>query len=345
MNADFFQDLGTNIFKPVGDFVSGAVTALQPGRVQQMRLAEEEHKMNIARMQELLRNSQGQRRLGAIRRLMQQALLEKYKQTNDPKYLDPSLGIRFGTVPFAASDLNEQDLVAYKKTLRDKALSQAEGKPLSVNDTEKYGERMDALIKDVKHWRPGGYDYRQGELDKQWESFKKLHDFDNPNLKPNQKTQLQNIWNSKIDKLGNEVKDRRKQQVVRELRRTVSPQEYFGGPTQPQIGNQQFFTPSTMQQTPAATEEGTDIKDLLIGQPTAPKTFGQIGITDADDMSILQEMQKALPDRDLKQEYEDDPENMKRLMKLWQEGKLNKSNLHKAFSMIQQDARQALGIA
>lgn len=75
-----------------------------------------------------------------------------------------------------------------------------------------------------------------------------------------------------------------------------------------------------------------------------PKTFEQLGITQPQDQQIFQEMQKALPDRDMRQEYENDPEGMKRLMKLWQEKKLNKKNLHKAFSAIQQRARQSLGI-
>lgn len=91
--------------------------------------------------------------------------------------------------------------------------------------------------------------------------------------------------------------------------------------------------------------------DLLQGatpdfpNDTTPKTFEQIGVTDTQDQATLQEMQKAIPDRDLRQEYEDDPEGMQRLMKLWREKKLNKKNINKAFSMIQQKARQSLGIA
>lgn len=76
-----------------------------------------------------------------------------------------------------------------------------------------------------------------------------------------------------------------------------------------------------------------------------PRTYEQLGITNIDNQETLGEMQKAMPDRDMRQEYEADPEYMQKLINLWKEGKLNKSNLHKAFSAIQQRARQSLGIA
>lgn len=79
--------------------------------------------------------------------------------------------------------------------------------------------------------------------------------------------------------------------------------------------------------------------------PQAPKTYEQIGVSSVDEMSVLDEMQKALPDRDMRKEFEGDPEYMQKLIKLWKEKKLNKSNIREAFSMIQQTARQSLGIA
>lgn len=353
MNADFFQDLGTNIFKPVGNFVSGAVTALQPGRVRQMKLAEEEHKMNMARMQELLKNSNSQRRLDAINRLMKQALLENYQKTGDTAYLGVSSqrGDRFGTTPWYLSPdwINTEE----GKAAREKALK-------SMSD-----------IDQLKMWR-GIQSSAEGQYfhpEIEGEGFTKT---------PKNK-ELYDLANKNINEIMQKMKSSAPQ--------TQNIQEYFGSPgeigqaaisrgetTQPQMGNQQFFAPSSQQTpteqgqdnqqlspqidswglfTPSASsmqptpqgQEGTDIRDLVIGPPTAPRTFGQIGITDVEDMATLQEMQKALPDRDMRTEYEEDPENMKQLMELWKQGKLNKSNLHKAFSMIQQDARQALGIA
>ena len=76
-----------------------------------------------------------------------------------------------------------------------------------------------------------------------------------------------------------------------------------------------------------------------------PKTFQQIGIESVDEQATLQEMQKALPDVDMKNEYENNPEYMQKLIKLWREGKLNKQNLHKAFSIIQGKAQKVLGVA
>ncbi|GAG39711.1 unnamed protein product, partial [marine sediment metagenome] len=60
MENDFFRDVGTTIFKPVGDFVGGAVTALQPGRVQQMQLQQRrlESLLKTAEGQDLLRRAQ-----------------------------------------------------------------------------------------------------------------------------------------------------------------------------------------------------------------------------------------------------------------------------------------------
>jgi len=81
-----------------------------------------------------------------------------------------------------------------------------------------------------------------------------------------------------------------------------------------------------------------------VPEENIPKTFGQLGITNVDDMQTLQEMQEALPEVDMRQEYESDPELMKKLIELWRAKKLNKSNLHKAFGTIQQRAQETLGI-
>ena len=77
----------------------------------------------------------------------------------------------------------------------------------------------------------------------------------------------------------------------------------------------------------------------------APKTYEQSGITSVDDMAVIGEMQQALPDIDIKAEYEADPEGMKELIKLWKAKKVTKQNLHKAFSAIQQQAQESLGIS
>lgn len=81
-----------------------------------------------------------------------------------------------------------------------------------------------------------------------------------------------------------------------------------------------------------------------VPESKVPKSYPQLGITNVDDQATLEEIQKALPDINIKDEYEADPESMQKLIQLWKEGKLNKQNIHKAFSMIQQTAQQALGL-
>lgn len=81
-----------------------------------------------------------------------------------------------------------------------------------------------------------------------------------------------------------------------------------------------------------------------VPESNVPKSYKQLGITDINDQATLEEMQKALPDVDMKSEYEGDPEMMKKLIELWRNKKLTKQNLHKAFSMLQQTAQQALGL-
>jgi hypothetical protein len=72
-----------------------------------------------------------------------------------------------------------------------------------------------------------------------------------------------------------------------------------------------------------------------------PKTFQQTGINQPDEQQILQEMQDAIPEFDLKQEYQNDTAGMQRIMKLWKEKKINKSVLNQMF--VKQKAQQALG--
>ena len=107
------------------------------------------------------------------------------------------------------------------------------------------------------------------------------------------------------------------------------------GPGIPEIADPKDISLSDYFQAPTET----------VPEGNVPKTYPQMGITNVDDQATLEEMQKALPEVDMKSEYESDPELMQKLMQLWRNKKLNKSNLHKAFSMIQQKARTSLGIA
>ena len=74
------------------------------------------------------------------------------------------------------------------------------------------------------------------------------------------------------------------------------------------------------------------------------KSFIEIGIGSTGQQQTLEELQTELPDVDMRQEYENDPEGMERLMKLWKEGKVNKKNLSGLFSSLRSKARTSLGI-
>lgn len=120
------------------------------------------------------------------------------------------------------------------------------------------------------------------------------------------------------------------------------------------LDNQDYFNyelpAGSETKTQAVEAPKTSIEDLFQAATESlpfeniPKTFEQIGAKTPDQQATLQEMQKAIPDVDLKSEYEADPENMERLMNLWKQKKVNSKNLRDFFSKLQQGAKQTLGI-
>ena len=56
-------------------------------------------------------------------------------------------------------------------------------------------------------------------------------------------------------------------------------------------------------------------------EDTVPKTLSQIGITAKDDMQTFQELEKKLPDMDLRQAYQADPKGFAMIMKALKSGK------------------------
>jgi len=122
------------------------------------------------------------------------------------------------------------------------------------------------------------------------------------------------------------------------------------GPGIPITDNRHYFAPGeelyevSKELGKPALSDYFQASTPTVPEEKIPKTFAQLGITNVDDMQTLQEMQEALPEVDMRQEYESDPELMKKLIELWRAKKLNKSNLHKAFSRIQESAQKKLGI-
>jgi hypothetical protein len=114
----------------------------------------------------------------------------------------------------------------------------------------------------------------------------------------------------------------------------------FVGPPAP-TDNRPLFSPEPETVKNPVTGQTRNIVKPLEGYfqgatstvPTEniPQTFEGSGITAPSDQQTIQEMQKAIPDIDLKKEYTGDPNNMKQVMELWREGKLNKSNIGRVF--------------
>jgi len=115
------------------------------------------------------------------------------------------------------------------------------------------------------------------------------------------------------------------------------------------IDNRGYFSTGQKATEKPTTTPPEDIDYFQAPTATVPeaniqRTYKQMGITNTEDQATFQEMQDAMPEQDMRKEYEDNPELFKELMELWRQKKLNKKNIGKAFSMMQQQARQSLGI-
>lgn len=283
--SDFFRDVGTGIFKPVGDFVSGAVTALQPGRVQQMKLEQE-------RIRSLLESEKGRRFLVDAQKKMNEARAGAMSEGRD--YWGRSINAsdqridQISTLVGAADKTTDEKLVA-------SLTSQAQLLTDEMGEESKRKKKEDKL-----GFSPEGID--------------------------------------PIDRgvrLGGGLKSLPKAQDL------LFGEDDFVGPPAPVTQEAHGPNVPGMPEVSQRYMESQSPADYF----QAPKTFEQVGITSVDEQATLQEMQQALPDIDMKAEYEADPEYMQKLIKLWREKKLNKQNLHKAFSALLQRAQESLGTA
>ena len=142
---------------------------------------------------------------------------------------------------------------------------------------------------------------------------------------------------------------------TKEMETSKHAADYFQAPTTDFIGPPAPTKPASVQEAhgpnvPGMPEVSQQYMEQRDNQSPAnyfqaPRTYEQLGITNVDEQATLQEMQEALPDVDMRQEYEGDPENMQRLMKLWREKRISKTKLREFFLAIQQKARESLGIA
>jgi len=362
--SDFFRDVGTAIFKPVGDFVGGAVTALQPGRVQQMREFAESQ-----RIQDLLRKAQTDSLKNKPTTKIQEYMAEGYTSDEATMIRD----IHFGKEPRASSRLTYDKMTNTEKMKYLLGLkTTAEGQYFGIE-----GGNVEPRDPNVRAWAIQELEKlpqyrgqkRQGFLGREESEFPAGFP---PTAKP---TGLPAV--EEPPEVPEEVVSKRKEVGLAPMK--LDPKEKAAYKKVLDIWERLPQTlrlkMMSLRGADFAWEEIIAIKELTpyLGKPMGlpdyfseevpifedlpqaatpdfpeeniPRTFEQLGIVQPQDQQIFQEMQKALPDVDMRQEYENNPESFKRLMKLWQDRKVNKKNLRQFFSAIQQKAKQSLGIA
>ena len=294
MAKEFFRDIATSIFKPVGDFISGGVTALQPGRAKQMQLAEEQHQAdmqaNRQKMEQFVKSERVQRQLARARKDSLDRGEGYYGGRGEDPYVKGSEDL--GKIRAAKDKFLEEEMTPETAAYFDAAEKSVLGRMKST-PTKEYEAPTEYLrTKEVPEIL--GRKGTAGRTKPEVETSKSATEY----FQPLEHDRFEDFLPPKpdegmFDRLG----------------------DYFQAPTE------------------------------VVPESNVKKSYPQMGISNVDDMATLEEMQKALPDVDMREEYEGDPELMKKIIELWKTKKLNKSNLHKAFSMIQQTAQQALGLA
>jgi hypothetical protein len=114
----------------------------------------------------------------------------------------------------------------------------------------------------------------------------------------------------------------------------------FVGPPAPRA-----YTPQEIIEQAERNADFFQVSTPELPKEDLPKTYDDVGVDSPQDIQTLQEIQKLVPDNDMKDEYRQNPEGMKKLLEAWRQGKLNKQQLRNAFSSLQQTAQEALGIA
>lgn len=349
MADDFFRDVGTSVFKPIGDFVGGAVTALQPGRVQQMQRRQRDIDLN--KHLSILRGNFApevkEQSAQAIMQSLNPEILKKMQtagtnvyqqQTTDPIDQAGKLALAHERLVGAGADEAAGAVMGKINELAG-VQGQIDKEEKTATSQTVLADYFSAGLEEMKSKQGRGTLASPKQVDKFEKGFAR-------------EAEKQGIPARNAELLFGQLYDtevaQRKGPLKGMLRNDVLP-------TRDVIDSRGYFSYELPEAaaTKKPREKGAtaSFDDLLQGatpdfpNDTTPKTFEQIGITNTQDQATLQEMQKALPERDLRQEYQDDPENMKRLMELWRKGKLNKKNLRKAFSVIQAKAKQSLGIA
>lgn len=283
MAKSFFENLGAGIFQPVGDFVGGAVTALQPGRVQQM-----------------------QHERGQTRNTEMNSLLSVMRSD-------------------AADDIKQQAAVKLSgllsPELKDK-YSQAGQNAMSSGSAG--GNEADAILKQVNALGTarGKFENEDGVID--------------PSVAPF----LDNLVRD-ISRRGQEYIFAKQPGTEAAAKRTPISQQAGT----PQGGMTDMITtdkarPVDNRSMFSGKDTAFDDVDALTGaarkapttnffqaateafpQSNVPLTHQEIGLTAKDDIQQFGELEKKLPDMDLRSQYQADPEGFGLILQWLKAGK------------------------
>ena len=148
--------------------------------------------------------------------------------------------------------------------------------------------------------------------------------------------------------VGTQTNEGRTDLKFNEQGKVIDNRSLFSGATTSPAGKATVRPSGT--ETPPPIGEFFQQATETVPEEKTKKSFEEIGVETPDAMQILDEMDKALPDIDMHDEFENaqqDPqtkEMLDKLMQRWKDKKLSVDQLRKAFSMMQQNARQSLGI-
>ncbi len=286
--------MADNIFSGIGDAISGVVTALQPGRVQQMQ--QRKSQQSFVNEMDLFKANPTQE---GWSNLQQHPVFKDFTNREQSKVAT----IR------ASQDVGKwATTVAKMGTARDSMASRSPGGKMTPEMEGVFNEIDAKLFEDRPTTQASGSVELAPVADTASAFIDSTDAFKVP---PTGGGEFEMIANAM--ERGKNPPDFRKESeaFIKDFQR-----------------NSDFFQVST----PDSPKE-----DL-------PKTFEDVGMDSPQDIETMQDIQKAVPDVDLMDEYKQNPEGMKRILEGFRKGTITRKLLQELFASLQQSAKQALGI-
>lgn len=292
MAKSFFENLGSAIFQPAGDVVSGAVTALQPGRVQQIQ--RDRSQQDIANNMAVLRSD--------VSREVKERAGKAILRSMDPKLLEAmnKAGTSVLQAPDADVDPRASILERFNKLGTARSKFETQGRvdprvaPFFDQLTEGMAREADSLF-EVK----GGMTDRVAAAKSEPIDAALQESSKRPGGK--KKVDRRDMFN------GGSIFD----EIPAANRAHVPSGKKFKGV-------QGIFDPGKAI-GPSADFFQVGTSDFPTGN--VPSSLSDIGITAKDDIQTFGEMEKKLPNMDLRSQYQQDPGTFQAIMKALRAGK------------------------